>query len=133
MIHVTDTHPLVCWASDRSQRLGKRARRIFREAEQGKHSIVVPVVVLEETSRLIEKKVVQLSVPFRRWAEELDRSANFQVQPYTMEILLESVALTAIRDPADRVIVATAHNLRCPLITADEIIQNGNWVDTVWE
>jgi PIN domain nuclease of toxin-antitoxin system len=89
--------------------------------------------VLEEAARLVEKRVTRLSVPFRRWAEELDRSANFQVQPYTMEILLESVALTAIRDPADRVIVATAHNLRCPLITADEIIQNGNWVDTVWE
>jgi PIN domain nuclease of toxin-antitoxin system len=133
VIYVTDTHPLVFWSSDRKQRLGKRARRIFQEAEQGKHSIVVPVVVLEETARLVEKNVVRLAVPFRRWAEELDRSANFQVQPYTMEILLESVAFTAIRDPADRVIVATARNLRCPLITADEVIQNGDWVDTVWE
>lgn len=133
MIYVTDTHPLVFWASDRKQRLGKRARRIFHEAEQGKHSIVVPVVVLEETARLVEKKVVRLSVPFRRWAEELDRSANFQVQPYTIEILLESVALVVIRDPADRAIVATARHLRCPLITADEVIQDGKWVDTVWE
>ena len=56
-------------------------------------------MVLEETARLIEKKVVQLSIPFRRWAEELDRSANFQVQSYTIEILLESVSLAAIRDP----------------------------------
>jgi PIN domain nuclease of toxin-antitoxin system len=74
--------------------------------------------VLEETARLIEKKVVRLAVPFRRRAEELDRSANFQVEPYTIEILLESVALVAIRDPADRAIVATARHLRCPLITA---------------
>jgi PIN domain nuclease of toxin-antitoxin system len=108
VIYVTDTHPLVFWASDRKQRLGKRARRIFQEAEQGKHSIIVPIIVLEETARLIEKKVVRLAVPFRRWAEELDRSANFQVQPYTIEVLLESVALVAIRDPADRAIVATA-------------------------
>jgi PIN domain nuclease of toxin-antitoxin system len=113
--------------------LGKRARRFFHEAEQGKHSIVVPVVVLEETARLVEKKVVRLAVPFRRWAEELDRSANFQVQPYTMEILLESVGLNAIRDPADRAIVATARHLRCPLIIADDAIQDGNWVDTIWE
>jgi PIN domain nuclease of toxin-antitoxin system len=47
-------------------------------------------------------------MPFRRWADALDRSANFQVQLYTIEILLESVALAAIRDPADRAIVATA-------------------------
>jgi PIN domain nuclease of toxin-antitoxin system len=113
--------------------LGKRARRVFQEVEQGKHSIIVPVVVLEETARLVERKVIRLSVPFRRWAEELDRSANFQVQPYTIEILLESVALVAIRDPADRAIVATARHLRCPLITGDEVIQDGKWVDTLWE
>ena len=89
-------------------------------------------MVLEETARLIEKKVVQLSIPFRRWAEELDRSANFQVQSYTIEILLESVSLAAIRDPADRVIVATARQLRCPLITADVLISGGNLTDTVW-
>jgi PIN domain nuclease of toxin-antitoxin system len=113
--------------------LGKRARRIFQQVEQGRHSIIVPVIVLEETARLVEKKVVRLAVPFRRWAEELDRSANFQVQPYTIEILLESVALVAIRDPADRAIVATARQLRCPLITADDVIQDAKWVDTVWE
>lgn len=133
MIYVTDTHPLVFWSSDRKQRLGKRARRIFQEVEQGRHSIIVPVVVLEETARLVEKKVIRLAVSFRRWAEELDRSANVQVQPYTIDILLESVALVAIRDPADRVIVATARHFRCPLITADDVIQDGKWVDTVWE
>jgi PIN domain nuclease of toxin-antitoxin system len=133
VIYVTDTHPLVFWASDRKRRLGNRAQRIFEEVEQGKHSVIVPIAVLEEAARLVEKKVIRLAVPFRRWAAELDRSANFQVKPYTIEILLESVALTAIRDPADRAIVATARHLRCPLITADEIIQDGKWVDTVWE
>jgi PIN domain nuclease of toxin-antitoxin system len=133
VIYVTDTHPLVFWCSDRKNRLGKRARKIFQEVEQGKHSIIVPLVVLEETARLIERKVVRLTVPFRRWAEELDRSANFQVQPYTIEILLEAVALTAIRDPADKAVVASARQLHCPLITADELIRDGNWIDTVWD
>jgi hypothetical protein len=56
VIFVADTHPLVFWGSDRRRRLGKGARRIFQEAEQGKHSIVVPVIVLEETARLVERK-----------------------------------------------------------------------------
>jgi PIN domain nuclease of toxin-antitoxin system len=133
VIFVADTHPLVFWASDRKRRLGKRACRIFQEAERGKHSIVVPVIVLEETARLVERKIVRLVVPFRRWAEELDRSPNFQIQSYTIDLFLEFLALGAIRDPADRAIVATARYLRCPLITADEIIQDGKWVDTVWE
>ena len=133
MIYVTDTHPLVFWSSNRNPRLGKRARRILQETEQGKHSIIVPVVVLEEINRLVERGLVHLDVPFRRWAQELERSPNFQVQAYTLEVLLESVSLVAIRDPADRAIVATARHLRCPLITVDEIIQDGDWVDTVWE
>ena len=133
MIYVTDTHPLVFWSSNRNPRMGKRARRIFQETERGRHSIVVPITVLEECNRLVERKVVHLDVPFRRWAEELERSPNFQVQTYSFAVLLESVALIAIRDPADRAIVATARYLRCPLITADEIIQDGDWVDTVWE
>ena len=133
MIYVTDTHPLVFWSSNRKRRLGRRARRIFQETEQGKHSIIVPIVVLEEINRLVERRLVRLEVPFRRWAEELERSPNFQVQAYTLEVLLESASVSAIRDPADRAIVATARHLRCPLITADEIIQDGDWVDTVWE
>ena len=133
MIYVTDTHPLVFWSSNRRRRLGNRARRILQETEQGKHSIIVPIVVLEEINRLVERKIVCLEVPFRRWAEELERSPNFQVQAYTLEVLLESVSLAAIRDPADRAIVATARQLRCPLITADELIRDGEWIDTVWE
>ena len=133
MIYVTDTHPLVFWSSNRRRRLGDRARRILQQTEQGKHSIIVPIVVLEEINRLVERKIVRLEVPFRRWAEELERSPNFQVQAYTLEVLLESVSLVAIRDPADRAIVATARQLRCPLITADELIRDGEWVDTVWE
>lgn len=133
MIYVTDTHPLVFWSSNRRRRLGNRARRILQETEQGKHSIIVPIVVLEEINRLVERKIIRLDVPFRRWAEELERSPNFQVQAYTLDVLLESVSLAAIRDPADRAIVATARQLRCPLITADELIRDGDWVDTVWE
>ena len=70
---------------------------------------------------------------FPGWAEELERSPNFQIQAYTLEVLLDSVSLGAIRDTANRAIVATARHLRCPLITADGIIQDGDWVDTVWE
>lgn len=133
MIYVTDTHPLVFWSSNRRRRFGNRARRILQETEQGKHSIIVPIVVLEEINRLVERKIVRLEVSFRRWAEELERSPNFQVQAYTLEVLLEAVSLAAIRDPADRAIVATARQLRCPLITGDELIRDGEWVDTVWD
>lgn len=133
MIYVTDTHPLIFLATDRKERLGKHARRIFRDLEDGKHLIVVPIVVLEEAARLVEKKVLRFTVAFRRWAEDLDRSPNFQVQSYTIEILFEAIAMRSIRDPADRIIVATARHLGYPLITADEVVHESDWVETIWD
>jgi PIN domain nuclease of toxin-antitoxin system len=68
--------------------------------------------------------MVRLNMLFHCSAEELERSPTFQDQPYSLEIFLESVSLIAIRDPANRAIVATARHLRCPLTTADEVIQS---------
>lgn len=133
MIYVTDTQALVFAATSKQGRLGRSARRIFQGSNEGKHLIVVPVTVLEEVMRLIEKKVIRLKIPFSRWTEEMDNSPNFQVQPYTLEILLEAEGLSSIRDPADRIIVATARHLGCGLISADQAIQDGGWVETVRE
>ena len=83
--------------------------------------------------RLTEKRLTRLKIPFHRWVEEISKAPNFQVQPYTLDILLEAESLPSIRDPADRTIVATARHLGYPLITADEQIQDGGWVETVWD
>jgi len=133
VIYVTDTHPLVFAVTGKSNRLGRKARQIFRAAEENNSIIVVPVSALEEAMRLSEKGIVNFKLPFHHWASEIYGAPNFQIQPYTFEIFSEVAALRSIRDPADRVIVATARCLRYPLITADEEIQEGNWVETVWD
>jgi PIN domain nuclease of toxin-antitoxin system len=133
VIYVTDTHPLIFQATNKQDRLGRKARRIFKAVNEGKDTMVVPGAVLEVVMRLIEKKVIRLKIPFHRWTEEMSRAPNFQIQPYTLEILLEAESMSSIRDPADRTIVATARFLGYPLITADETIQEGEWVETVWE
>ncbi len=133
MIYVTDTYPLIFAATNRQDRLGQKARKIFQAVDEGKNLLVVPMTVLEEVMRLIEKKVIRLKIPFDRWAEEMDKSPNFQLQPYALEILLEAEGLSNVPDPADRIIVATARHLGYPLITADGGIQEGKWVETVWE
>ena len=133
MIYVTDTHPLIFVVTGRLNRLGRKAKRIFQAAHEGKNVIVIPVSVLEEAMRLSERQIIRFKLPFHRWAQEIDRAPNFQIQPYTLEISLEAAGLSSIRDPADRAIVATARHLGYPLITADEQIQEGGWVETVWD
>jgi len=117
----------------RQNRLSRKARRIFQAAHEGKHVIVIPVPAMEEAMRLNEKQIIKLKLPFPRWAQEIEKAPNYQIQPYTLEILLEAAGLSSIRDPADRAIVATARHLGYPLITADEAIQEGGWVETVWD
>jgi PIN domain nuclease of toxin-antitoxin system len=133
VIYVTDTHPLIFAGTQKYSRLGRKARRIFRDVDAGRNVIVIPVTVFEEIMRLAEKGLATLKGPFHRWAEEIGKAPNFQVQPYTLEILLAGAELPSIRDPADRAIVATARHLGYPLITADEQIQEGGWVETVWD
>jgi PIN domain nuclease of toxin-antitoxin system len=133
VIYVTDTHPLIFVVTGKLNRLGRKAKRVFQAAHEGKNVIVIPISALEEAMRLSEKQIIKFKQPFHRWAQEIDKAPNFQIQPYTLEIFLEVAGLASIRDPADRAIVATARHLGYPLVTADETIQDGEWVETVWE
>lgn len=133
MIYVTDTRPLILAAANRPDRLGQVARKIFQAVDEGKAQLVVPVTVLDEILRLAEKKVLRLRTSFYGWVEEMAQAPNFQLQPYTPDILLEAEGLTAVQDPNDRIIVATARRLGCPLITAEKSLKEGEWVETLWD
>ena len=133
MLYVTDTHPLVFFSTDKKQRLGRNAKRIFRQAERGQARIVIPVTVLEEMLRLSEDGRIRLAVPFSelvaRYGQE---SGPFFIQDYTPDILLQAARYPSIRDPFDRVIVATAATLGYPLITHDSFLHDEEFVPVVW-
>ncbi len=133
MLYVTDTHPLLHFLTGKIHRLGKNARRAFLEAERSRARIFVPVTVLEEILRLKEKGAIQLDLPFRDLIARCQQeSGPFFIQDYTPDILLSVAQFPAIRDPFDRVIVATAHTLEYPLITNDSFLQEGGFVPIVW-
>ena len=131
MLYVTDTHPLVFFSTGKTRNLGKNARRIFREAEAGRSRIVIPVTVLEEVLRLNEDRRIRLPFPEMVARYEAGSSPSF-VQDYTSEILCHAADYPTIRDPFDRVIVATAAALGYPLITHDGFLQDEAFVPTVW-
>ena len=133
MLYVTDTHPLVFFSTGKRQRLGRNARRIFRQAEKGQARIVIPVTVLEEILRLSEDGRIRLALPFSellaRYGQE---SGPFFIQDYTPDILLQAASYPSIRDPFDRIIVATAATLDYPLITHDSFLHDEGFVPVVW-
>lgn len=134
MLYVTDTHPLLHFITGKTRRLGKSARRIFEDAERGRSHVIVPITVLEEILRLQEKGTIRLTLPFHEFvARYQQESSTFVIQDYTPDILLSVAQFPAIRDPFDRVIVATASALAYPLITNDGFLRDGQFVPIVWE
>jgi len=133
MLYVTDTHPLVYFSTGKTQKLGKSARRAFQEAERGRGRIVIPVTALEEILLLSEVGKIRLRLPFRDLVARYEQEPSpFFIQDYTKEILLYVAQYPVIRDPFDRVIVATARALEYPLITNDGFLQEEGFVPVVW-
>ena len=58
---------------------------------------------------------------------------NLRTIPVTESIAIEAGLLEGFHgDPADRIIVATALELRAPLATRDDRIRGSKLVETVW-
>lgn len=61
----------------------------------------------------------------------LQSELTFQILPITVEIAMEAARLRALRDPADRAIVATALVHRLRLVTSDQRIVDSKLVPVV--
>ena len=130
-LYVTDTHPLVWYASGQRHKLSKRVIRIFEGADRNTVLVYVPAMVLWEVYTLIRKRRVELRQPFDHWAQMLPRR-GFEVVPVDLPLVLEARWLTFSRDPFDLSIVATAKLKDLPLITKDETIREAGVVEETW-
>ena len=89
-------------------------------------------ITLIEIALLFGDGGTRLRVPLPELFAALDSSAGFHVVPIDVEIAAEVVALgDGLRDPADRVIVATARIHRLRLVTSDQRIIESKLVPVV--
>jgi PIN domain nuclease of toxin-antitoxin system len=129
---VTDTHALI-WAIDGTRkRLGKHARKLFDNADEGKGAIYIPALVLAELGEACQKDRVMLALPFEEWARAAFASGKYQEAELTAEIVYVARRLYAIAERGDRLIAATAVALDLPLITRDAQIAAAAGVECLW-
>ena len=133
MLFATDTHALIRRVTSQSRKLGRRARVIFDRVERGTDTLLIPFTVLEEIMLLSEAGKIQLPMPFRDLLVSFMQAENFELGVNDPELLLEAAALTGIKDPYDRLIVAQARVAGVPLITGDEEIHASRLVRIVWD
>jgi len=130
-VYVTDTHALVHYVEQRLTRLGKKACRIFKEADERKTVIYVPSPVLWEVSRHLYEGLFTFPMPFDRWCRHLAEQQGFSITPLDWPDIKEARYLP-FDDPFDCLIAGTAIRLGLPLITKDSEIRESGLVKTIW-
>ena len=125
-----DTHALI-WMSADPKRLSKKARDAIREARQSS-GLAIATITLWELALLAERGRIHVAGTVESFVRET--ISRVIVRPITPEIAALAVRLPANypKDPADRLIGATAIVEGFALVTADECIQAAKIVDTIW-
>ena len=129
---VLDTQALVWWTT-KPEVLSKSAlRRIEAEVKSGK--VFVSSISILEVYLLIKKKKIGFTVDVDTWLETIEKSPDFEFIPVDNRIAAKSVMLPEPfhKDPADRIIVATARELGTTLVTSDSKLRKYPHVKTLW-
>jgi PIN domain nuclease of toxin-antitoxin system len=114
-----DTHILL-WLVEGDEHLGRMARKRVGDAAKAGDAII-SAISFWEIGLLIEKGRMALSMPLAYFAEILVGRHDIKVAPVDSRIAIETAALPSglHGDPGDRMLVATARHLACPLATTD--------------
>ncbi|NPT41299.1 PIN domain-containing protein [Paraburkholderia sp. 1N] len=129
---VLDTHTLVWWVTGDSTLSKKAKTAIAHEMAGGE--ILVSAISAWEIAMLVERERLLLSMDVSSWLATVAAIEAVRFVPVDVEIATKSVDLPGEfhKDPADRMIVATARKFAVPLVTKDEKIRAYPHVKTVW-
>ena len=129
LVFVADTHALVFALID-SPTLGKKAKEIFKRAEKKEVKIVFSIITLLELISLCEKKI--LPIEFNKLLDMILSNSSYDIFPLNESILRKISEFKQLRDLHDRAILATAFELRVPLITKDSKLKDYGLVKIIW-
>jgi PIN domain nuclease of toxin-antitoxin system len=129
---VLDTHTLVWWVNG-DDALSKKAKTaIHRELDGGQ--IIISAISAWEIAMLVAQEKLVLTMDVGSWLATVAEIDAVKFFPLDVEVAMRSVDLPGEfhKDPADRMIVATARKLAVPLVTKDEKIRSYAHVKTIW-
>lgn len=131
---VLDTHALIWWVSDPA-RVPAKARRLLDAAVKAGEKLTVSSISIWEVAMLVDRGRLTLTLALDVWIEQVESLPFLAFQPVDNRIAARAVRLDGFspRDPADRMIAATALELGATLITADARLRGYTPVKTVWD
>lgn len=128
-----DTHFLLWWTTGQHRSISDKAMTEFEHARQAL-DVRVSTMSMWETALLDSQRRIDLAEGFDAWRQKVEAMTFVEFIPIDNRIAVEANRLPDPfhRDPADRLIVATARVHRIPLVTADDRIRAYSGVETIW-
>ncbi|HKY40129.1 MAG TPA: type II toxin-antitoxin system VapC family toxin [Polyangiaceae bacterium] len=127
---VLDTHALLWWALDPDQ-LSGRARDLVAQMER--RGGFASSISVWELGIKVQRGKLDLGIDIEEFAKRVRMSGVVELLPVDATVWLRSLALEwDHRDPADRVIVATALLNDVPVLTKDETIHSFEGITALW-
>lgn len=126
-----DTHVVAWLAFDQTQ-LSKNARAAINDAREKGDGLAISDITLLELTMLSSKGRIRHVISLESLLREIEE--RFIVLPISGRACVRALALppTYPKDPADRIIGATALVEGMPLLTADREIRRSRALHTIW-
>jgi PIN domain nuclease of toxin-antitoxin system len=117
-----DTHILL-WLVFKDNNLKEAELKIIEQYAK-KKALFISSISIWEIALLEKRGRIRLYEPALQWFEQILSLSKINLAPLTPDILCESVNLPEAfhKDPADRMIVATARMMQMSLLTHDKKI-----------
>jgi PIN domain nuclease of toxin-antitoxin system len=126
-----DTH-VVVWLAMEPARISNKAKAVIEETRHRGQGLGISDITLLEIATIESKGRIRLNASLETFLTEIE--ARFVVLPMTGRVCVRAMGLPAgyPKDPADRIIGATALVEGVPLVTADDGIERSKAVRTIW-
>ncbi len=128
---LVDTH-IVVWLAFDQRQLSRKARAAIDNARKNGEGLAISDISLLELATLASKGRIRLDISLESFLQEVE--VRFVVLPISGRACVRALKLPAAypKDPADRVIGATALVEGLALLTADRKIRRSKAVHTIW-
>ena len=128
---LVDTHVVVWLAFDQNQ-ISTKARAAIDTARRSGDGLAISDITLLELATLASKGRIRLDISLESFLQEVE--ARFIVLPISGRACVRAIGLPAAypKDPADRIIGASALVEGLALVTADRDIRRCKALQTIW-
>ena len=131
MLTICDTHILIFWQDD-PDRLSVSAKQALEHSLANK-LLACSDITFWEIAMLFKSGRLRNDVPAKQYMNDIILTMSLTVLPVTPEIAtLSQTDIFTHKNPADRLIAATAITKKAPLISADSKIHEIDGIEIIW-